>query len=147
MSNRRNFDKRTQVAIIRRATADGKVLCERCNALCKTWEIHHRDQDAMEVDKSRKLTPADGELLCKPCHKVLSKAQAPVLAKALRREAAHLGARRDKQPIKSDPHALQSRSRPKHEGRTGLPPRPMFVKLGDVASGVLAKLNPKKAAE
>lgn len=68
-------------------------------------------------------------------------ARAPVIQRA----KTHAGIGRDKQPIKSDPHALKSRHRPKHEGREAIPPREMFVSLGDAASAVLANL--KRAAE
>lgn len=148
--SRREFTKSVKVQIIKRATTiEGQVRCENpfCRAFVTRWEINHRHMDAMSVDKSRKLDLLDGELLCIDCHKAVTKAQAPVLAKVLRVEAKHLGARRDKQPIKSDPSALKSRRRPPHEGREPVPRREMFVSLGEAASGVLAKLNPKKAAE
>lgn len=92
---RREFTKAVQVAIIKRATdGGGWFRCESCRAAVVKFEIHHKDMDALEVDKSRKLKPEDGELLCIACHKEVTKAQAPVLAKALRREAKHLGAKK-----------------------------------------------------
>jgi hypothetical protein len=151
MANRRNFTRAVKIEIIKRSMVKGVPTCDevvgalRC--VCqKGLAVHHKKMDAMEVDKTRKLTAADGELLCKAHHDPITKEQKGVLKKTLAVEAAHLGAKRDKQPIPSDPHALKSRARPKHEGRTGLPPRPMFVKLGDVASGVLARITPRKDA-
>jgi hypothetical protein len=128
MANRREFDKRTQVAIIKRSTVDGKVMCERCNALCRRWEIHHITMDALEVDKSRKLSPCDGVLLCKPCHDVVTKAQAPVLAKVLRVEAAHLGAKRVKAKIPSQPRAVRER-------------KITFVDMGSMQSQILRRYS------
>jgi hypothetical protein len=97
----------------------------RCGAT-KGLEVHHKNMDAMEIDKSRELTADDGLLLCIPCHKEVTKAQAPVLAKAKRREAKHLGAHRAKQPIPKGHSSLKGPPR-KHEGRPELPPRRLYV--------------------
>ena len=113
--NRRNFDRATKVAIIKRATRpDRQPACERCGAVGVKMDVHHKVMDAMEVDKSRKLTADDGELLCGPCHDPITATQRKHLAKALAREAKHVGADKPKSQIKSAgfPH----RSRP-HEGR------------------------------
>lgn len=102
MSNRRNFDRKTKVAIIKRATRpDGQPACERCGAIGCRLEVHHRAMDAMEVDKSRELTADDGELLCGPCHNPITATQRKHLAKALAREAKSLGATRPTGQIKS----------------------------------------------
>jgi len=104
---RRNFDRATRVAIIKRATIDGVIRCERCGLATRRFEIHHKIADALEIDKSRKLTPADGELLCKDagresCHgRQTAEHDVPAIAKAKRREAAHIGATRPKQSIHS----------------------------------------------
>lgn len=156
--SRREFKTSVRVEIIKRATRFvsfmDETFCEKCCQPTKhRFEIHHVREDGLEVDKSRPLTAADGALWCLPCHKEhTATVSVPVVAKAKRREAAHLGARRDKQKIASDPHALKSHRRPTHEGR---PPangptalaRVGFVSVGDLASDVMAKLNPKKAAE
>lgn len=129
--NRRNFTRATKVEILKRSMVSGIPTCEaigagiRC-ACQKGLDVHHRKMDAMEIDKAAKLTAADGELLCKPHHDPITKKQRKVLKKALATEAAHLGAKRDKAPIKSDSDALKSGRRPKHEGRVSLPPRAMF---------------------
>jgi hypothetical protein len=151
MSNRREFTKAVKVEIIKRAIPQGTRAppwCEKCDAMAYRFEIDHRDPDAMQIDKSKPLTAAEGWLLCIPCHSEKTAKDVADIAKAKRREASHLGAKRDKQPIKSDPHALRSRSRPAHEGREPMPARPMFVSLGEAASAVLAKITPiKDAAE
>lgn len=120
--NRREFTKAVKVAIIKRATRSfhefPQQWCEKCGSLCTSrFEIDHRDPDAMQIDKSRKLTAEEGCLLCLPCHAEKTAKDIADIARAKRREAVHLGARQAKQSIKSNPHALKSRSRPKHEGR------------------------------
>lgn len=105
MSARREFGREARKQIIRRATREGNQYCESCGVLTKPgeWEIHHKDQDAMQIDKSEKLTADDGLLLCKSvCHPRETAKQRPVLNEAKRREASHLeGRRRPKQPMKS----------------------------------------------
>lgn len=87
MTKRREFDARTKLAITKRATINGIVRCEECHCAIARWEIHHLKEDALEVDKSGKLTAEDGKLLCVPCHKEATKAFAPVIAKCRRVEA------------------------------------------------------------
>lgn len=93
---RRNFPRGARVAIVKRATRGSQIICERCGISCARFDIHHRVMDAMETDKSRKLTADDGELLCAgpdSCHAKETAKQAPVLAKAKARESSHVGAR------------------------------------------------------
>lgn len=102
--NRREFSQSVRVQIIRRATRGlgtvDKVYCERCLLPARKWEIHHRVMDAMEVDKRRKLTAADGELLCESCHDPITSAQRKDLTRAKAREASHIGAKPpSKRPI------------------------------------------------
>jgi len=114
---RRNFDRATKVAIIKRSCArreDGQPNCERCGAIGIPLEVHHKDMDAMQIDKSRKLTADDGELLCEPCHDPITAVQRKQLAKAQAREARALGAVKPKSQLRSTP--FPHRSRP-HEGR------------------------------
>ena len=118
---RREFSKRVKLEIIIRAwpqphSEEGfrRICCEKCGAECKRFEIHHLSQDAMQIDKSAKLTAKEGILLCIPCHKEITAEQAPVLAKALRREAAYLGVTKPKGQIKSRGFVRKERA---HEGR------------------------------
>jgi hypothetical protein len=103
--NRREFSKALKVAIRKRATRDGVRYCEQmgCGAQAMRGEVHHIRQDAMEVDKTRKLTAADGLYLCLPCHRIESDRQAGELSKALAREAAHHGEKKARRPIPSRP--------------------------------------------
>ena len=128
---RREFSTGVKIEIIKRA-ARGRldsvskfVRCEACEALCgNKFQIDHRDPDALQVDKSRRLTAADGWLLCIPCHKEKTKDDVADIARAKRREAAHLGARRPKQPIKGG-GSLKGPERA-HEKRTALPPKELY---------------------
>ena len=102
--NRREFRTSVRVEIVKRACArrpDGQPACERCGAIGCKLEVHHKDMDAMQIDKSRKLTAEDGELLCEPCHDPITAVQRKDLARAQAREAKSLGATRSKQSIKS----------------------------------------------
>ena len=123
--NRRNFTRATMVQIIKRATDNvGVIRCEKCQGVCVRFHVHHLAMDAMQVDKSAKLTEKEGQLLCEPCHKEITTAQMPVLAKSLRVEAKHLRAVKPAGKIKSAPFAKSAK--PKHE-RKELPPRKLFV--------------------
>ena len=125
---RREFTRAVRLEIIRRATrmrlGFAQQWSEKCGALCTgRFEIDHRDPDAMQIDKSRKLTAADGWLLCLPCHKEKSKKDVADIAKAKRVEARHLGATRPKGKIKSAGFPKAER---KHAGRAPLPPRSIY---------------------
>lgn len=89
---RREFTKTVKVEIIRRATVNGAQVCEKCRGWpLKAFELHHLKMDALEIDKRRRLTVADGALWCIPCHAEETAAQAPILARVKAREASHLG--------------------------------------------------------
>jgi 5-methylcytosine-specific restriction protein A len=129
-------------------------IFRRAGGLCHWSGQKIEPGDKWQADHIKRL--ADGGANCESNlapilvepHKEKSKAENKAGKKADRVSARHTGAAdQPKQPIKSDPHALKSRRRPTHEGRESLPPRAMFVSLGDIASDVLAKLNPKRAAE
>ena len=104
---RREFTKPVRVAIIKRATAaNGVVYCESCGLPAKRWHIDHTDADALQTDKSGKLTAEDGKLLCAEapgtCHyKKTFKKDIPAIAQAKRREAKAIGATRPAGKIKS----------------------------------------------
>ena len=126
---RREFTKAVKVQIIKRAGMNHIVAnCEKCGLPARQFEIDHRDPDAMQIDKSRKLTADDGWLLCIPCHAEKTAKDKADIAKAKRREVAHLGARRSKQPFPKSQQTLRGPKRT-HEGRPSLPPRKLY---GDV---------------
>jgi hypothetical protein len=99
---RREFSQSVQVAIIKRASQNDIPYCEQCQQQATRFHIDHIDPDALQIDKSKKLTPAQGQLLCLPCHRDKTRHDVAVIAEAKRREAKHLGARsRPKQPLRS----------------------------------------------
>lgn len=123
MSKRRNFLRSVAIEIRHRATKDGVLRCEDCGCAVKRGEVHHTTADAMVLDKSRPLTAIDGVLLCcgpGSCHALYTAAQRPVIAKATRLEAAHLGERRQTKKIPSRGFGKKLRS---HADRPPVPRR------------------------
>lgn len=154
MSDRREFRRDVRVAILKRATVNGVVMCEAINAgvrcaCTKGLALHHDEMDAMEVDKTSKLTAEDGRMLCKDHHDPITKKQRKDLSRVQKAEARHLG---DKDPrvIKIPQPPKADRSTSKLDQIRALPRRwesdESFISIGDVASGVLAKITPKKDA-
>jgi len=129
---RRNFARAVRVEKIRAQTRESVVYCEGCGLPCRRFEIHHRDMDAMQIDKSRKLTVADAQLLCAgagSCHERETAKQRPILAKALAREASHLGAKApptkkiESAGFKKSPKTIAREAR---GPRQSLPPRSLY---------------------
>jgi hypothetical protein len=103
---RREFTRDVYAQIVKRATtASGHVACEGCGLVLgkRPYHVDHTKPDAMEVDKRRKLTAADGKLLgVECCHKPKTAQDVKVIAKAKRVEAKHLGTKAPPRvPIKS----------------------------------------------
>jgi len=94
---RAEFPKSVKVAVIKRATINGVVICEECQSLAKTWDIDHIDPDGL----TGKPTLENARLLCKPCHAEKTKADVANIAKAKRREAKHVGADKPEGKIQS----------------------------------------------
>ena len=98
---RQEFPTPVAVEIVRRATdALGFIRCEKCHCVVKPggFAIDHIIPDALRIDKRRKLTASDGQLLCSgsrdTCHGLKTAEQdQPAIAKAKRIEAARLGVR------------------------------------------------------
>jgi 5-methylcytosine-specific restriction endonuclease McrA len=110
MTKRREFSKPIVVEIIRRATVGMQVRCEGCGVACRTWQVDHIVAEALVIDKSKKLTAADGQLLCAECHKAKTgTADVPAIARAVRREAKHTGASRPAGNIPSPPKPAPKR--------------------------------------
>jgi hypothetical protein len=97
-TERREFSIGVQLEIVRRATdADGRLKCEKCGAwLLKRadYEIDHVISEGIRpaADKKRRLTAADGQLLCTAiCHPDKTSRDDGDIAEAKRREAVELG--------------------------------------------------------
>ena len=95
---RREFTIADRIAIVGRASdGQGRVHCERCGAWCRKrahYQIDHviAEGERPAADLARKLTPADGQLLCVAlCHPQKTKADKRDIGKAKRLEAAELG--------------------------------------------------------
>lgn len=95
---RREFSIADQLAIIKRAAdSSGRIHCQGCGVWCKhrkDYEIDHILAEGMRpaADRKRKLTPADGQLLCVAiCHKKKTRRDKMNIAGAKRTEAASLG--------------------------------------------------------
>jgi hypothetical protein len=91
---RREFSVSDRVAIVQRATDEaGLIHCERCGLWCpkrKDYQIDHILAEGMrpKADLKRKLTPADGQVLCVAvCHPPKTKRDKQGISEAKRREA------------------------------------------------------------
>lgn len=102
---RREFSTQVYAQIVRRAmNADGQIVCEGCGLPLgkKPYHVDHTIPDALYLDKSRKLTAADGKLLgVQCCHAPKTRVDQGDIAKAKRREARHHGFMAPKTKIKS----------------------------------------------
>src|ERR1700748_3371501 len=96
---RQEFPRAIRVAVIKRATKAGVVICEKCGALAKRYQIDHVIADAL----GGKPVIENAELICDACFGVKNPKDTTLAAKVKRVEAAHLGARAPKQPIPSRP--------------------------------------------
>jgi HNH endonuclease len=95
---RREFTLADRIVIRGRASdATGRVYCERCGRWCPKkadYQIDHIVPEGLRpaADLDRKLTPADGQLLCVAvCHPEKTKGDKGDIGKAKRLEGAHLG--------------------------------------------------------
>ena len=87
--------------MIKRASdTQGLIFCEGCglNVTGKAFEFDHVIAEELVIDKTKPLTIADGKLLGRDCcHRApggKTAQDAAIIAKAKRREDAHLGIRR-----------------------------------------------------
>ena len=104
---RREFTREQKAQMIKRASdAQGLIWCEGCglNLTGKVIEFDHTIAEALVIDKAKPLTIADGKVLGRDCcHRAPGGKTAQdvaIISEAKRREAAHLGIRRQPQ-IKS----------------------------------------------
>jgi hypothetical protein len=124
---RQEFRQSVKIEIRLRATRDNVVYCEICGLPAKKWHIDHIKATALEVDKSKPLTAADGQLLCAgsrfSCHGIkTAEEDVPAIAEAKRRQALHLGVEpKTQNPIKQRPKAEKT------------PPRPAAAGMSEIA--------------
>ena len=122
---RREFPRSVKVAVIRRATRGGIVFCEKCGAMAKRWQIDHVRPDGLLGDP----TIENAQLIGECCYVEKNADDTAKIAKAKRREAAHIGAKiAPVKPIQSAGFAKSERAA-KREPKASLPPRQMFESL------------------
>jgi 5-methylcytosine-specific restriction protein A len=117
LTKRNEFTDKVKKEIAKRANG----RCEKCQAALKQGEgeadVDHEIMDALVIEK-RKLTAADGQWLCKVCHKIKTADDLKRLAKAKRNEARHIGA------VK--PKGWSKPEKPQRTGKPKLPPRALY---------------------
>lgn len=86
---RREFPRAIKVAVIKRATRDSVVYCEACQLPAKKWQIDHVRPDGLLGEP----TIDNAQLICEACFGIKNPADTTAIARAKRREAAHIGAR------------------------------------------------------
>jgi hypothetical protein len=124
------FTVPVQVAIVNRASdSSWRIHCEACGAWCKgraDYEIDHVRAEGMRPigEPPRKLTAADGQLLCLACHEAKTRADKGAIAEAKRREAYHWGLTKKRQRKK--------RERPAYRPGAG---EPALMRRGFVPAG------------
>lgn len=131
--SRQEFDRATRVEIIKRATVKGVIRCEQCGIQCKKFEVDHIIADGLRIDKRRKLTAKDGQLLCsgtpESCHGKKSPVDVAMIARAKRLEAAHIGAKAEPaHPIRSRNDLSRDKPRPEHTDPFPDLPRPRLFR-------------------
>ncbi|KQV83282.1 hypothetical protein [Rhizobium sp. Root1220] len=127
--SRREFTKAVYAQIVKRAMLEsGEIACEGCGLILgkKRYQVDHTIADALQVDKSRKLTVDDGKLLgLECCHKPKTKQDVKVIAKAKRVEANYLRTNAQSRPIQS-PGFPKSEKTAHRSTKAQLPPRQLY---------------------
>lgn len=134
---RREFTQAVYAQIVKRAMHPKHgICCEGCGLVLgkKKWHVDHTIADALQIDKSRKLTADDGKLLgVECCHKPKTAEDVAVIAEAKRREEKHLGIKRAAKPIRS-PGFPKSEKAARRSPKQALPYRPLYREAAPVSS-------------
>ncbi|MFP5078258.1 hypothetical protein ACLE20_13200 [Rhizobium sp. YIM 134829] len=127
--SRREFPKPVYAQIVKRALHPQHGICCEGSGLVlgkKPYHVDHTIPDALQIDKSRKLTAEDGKLLgVECCHRPKTAKDVAAIAEAKRREEKYLGMKRPVQKIKSAGFA-QSEKALKRRPKPSQPPRPLY---------------------
>ena len=91
---RSEFPRSVRVAVVKRATKDNVIFCEKCGALAKKFQVDHVIADA----HGGKPVIENAMLICHPCFEVKNPQDTTIAAKIKRQEADHL---RVKRPAKA----------------------------------------------
>lgn len=126
---RREFSRTVYAQIVKRAMHPKHgICCEGCGLVLgkKKFHVDHTIADALQIDKSRKLTAEDGKLLgVECCHDPKTKVDVAVIAEAKRREAKFHGFSRKAAPIKSAPFPKSDKAS-RRTPKPTLPNRPLY---------------------
>lgn len=129
---RREFTRAVYAQIVHRAMAGGEIACEGCGLVLgkKPYHIDHTNPDALQVDKSRKLTCDDGKLLgVECCHKPKTAVDQFNIAEAKRREAKHLGITFDAPKLQGRPFPKSTQAAKREKKSAERLPVPGFKRL------------------
>lgn len=83
---RAEFPRAVRVAVVKRATKDNVIFCEKCHAIAKKFQVDHVIADA----HGGKPVIENAMLICQPCFDVKNPQDTTIAAKIKRQEAAHL---------------------------------------------------------
>jgi hypothetical protein len=90
MTKRREFPRSVKVEVVKRATKDNAVYCEKCALPAKRWQIDHVIADAHGGEP----VLSNAELICEQCFSVKNPKDTTIAAKLKRIEAKALGVRK-----------------------------------------------------
>jgi 5-methylcytosine-specific restriction enzyme A len=121
--SRREFPARVKVAVIKRATRDKAVYCEKCGALAKRWQIDHIRPDGLLGEP----VIENAMLICEPCWQEKNPQDTKNIAQAKRREAKNIGAVKPKGQIAN--RGFVKAEKPERVSKTMPPRRPMFEEI------------------
>ena len=82
---RAEFPRSVRVAVIKRATRESVVYCEKCGLPAKKFQVDHIDPDGL----TGKPVIENAMLICEPCFLAKNAADAEAIARAKRVEAKH----------------------------------------------------------
>jgi 5-methylcytosine-specific restriction endonuclease McrA len=84
--SRQEFPRAVKVAVVKRATRDRVVFCEKCGAPTTKWQIDHVIADS----HGGKPVIENAELICEVCYGVKNPIDTKIAAKIKRQEAKDL---------------------------------------------------------
>lgn len=118
---RREFPTKVKVAVIKRATVDNVIFCEKCGGLAKKFQIDHIIADALGGEPVLE----NAMLICEGCYAEKNPKDTTLAAKVKRQEARHLGAKRTTVP-RIVSRGFPKREKPRRFKKTPLPPKDIF---------------------
>jgi 5-methylcytosine-specific restriction protein A len=119
MANRREFPRAVRIDVIKRATRDSVIYCEKCHAPAKRFQIDHVIADSHGGNP----VIENAELICEVCFAVKNPIDTTIAAKLKRQEADHIRATRPAGTIKSA--GFKVGAKPRRE-REPLAPRRLY---------------------